>query len=88
VDDPYKKSNALLSDIIMNYRTVIGFGQKNVDYLLTKFDELLEVPNMQGIKNAHVSGFWFGYSQCVRFIFIGVVFFISAVLINKGIENP
>jgi len=88
VDDPYKKSNALLSDIIMNYRTVIGFGQKNVDYLLTKFDELLEVPNMQGIKKAHVSGFWFGYSQCVRFFFIGIVFYISAVLINKGIENP
>jgi len=33
-DDPYNKSNALLSDIIMNYRTVIGFGEKNVDYLL------------------------------------------------------
>jgi ATP-binding cassette, subfamily B (MDR/TAP), member 1 len=88
VDDPYKKSNALLSDIIMNYRTVIGFGEKNVDYLLTKFDELLEVPNMKGIKSAHVSGFWFGYSQCVRFIFIGVVFYISAILINKKIENP
>ena len=43
-DDPYKKSNALLSDIIMNYRTVIGFGDKNVSYLLNKFDELLYVP--------------------------------------------
>ncbi len=88
VNDPYKKSNALLSDIIMNYRTVIGFGEKNVDYLLTKFDKLLEVPNMQGIRSAHVSGFWFGYSQCVRFIFIGVVFYISAIFINKKVENP
>ena len=34
-DDPYKKSNALLSDIIMNYRTVISFGEKNVDYLMS-----------------------------------------------------
>ena len=24
--DPYEKSNALLSDVILNYRTVIGFG--------------------------------------------------------------
>ena len=42
VDDPYKKSNALLSDILMNYRTVIGFGEKNVNYLLKNFDVLLE----------------------------------------------
>jgi ATP-binding cassette subfamily B (MDR/TAP) protein 1 len=43
---------------------------------------------MQGIRSAHVSGFWFGYSQCVRFIFIGVVFYISAIFINKKVENP
>lgn len=61
-EDPYKKSNALLSDIIMNYRTVIGFGEKNVDYLLTKFDALLDVPNSQGIRVAHLEGFFFGYS--------------------------
>jgi ATP-binding cassette subfamily B (MDR/TAP) protein 1 len=59
--DFYQASNALLSDILMNYRTVIGFGAKNVDYLLDKFDELLEEPNMLGIKNAHISGFYFGY---------------------------
>lgn len=33
-EDPYKKSNALLSDILMNYRTVLSFGEKNIDYLL------------------------------------------------------
>lgn len=59
--DFYQASNALLSDILMNYRTVIGFGDKNVAYLLEKFDELLREPNMLGIKNAHVSGFYFGY---------------------------
>lgn len=29
-DDAFKESNALLSDIIMNYRTVISLGEKNV----------------------------------------------------------
>jgi hypothetical protein len=24
--DPYEESNALLSDVIMNYRTIISFG--------------------------------------------------------------
>ena len=30
IEDSYEKSNALLSDLILNYRTVIGFGQKNI----------------------------------------------------------
>ena len=29
--DDYETSNALLSDIILNYRTVISLGQDNVD---------------------------------------------------------
>ena len=35
--DAYEKSNALLSDVILNYRTVIGLGQKNIDGIVTKF---------------------------------------------------
>jgi len=27
-------SNALLADVIMNHKTVISFGKKNIDYLL------------------------------------------------------
>jgi hypothetical protein len=46
----------------MNYRTVISFGEKNVDYLMSKYDQLLEYPNLVGIKNAHLGGFLFGYS--------------------------
>jgi ATP-binding cassette subfamily B (MDR/TAP) protein 1 len=61
-NDPYKKSNALLSDIIMNYRTVIAFGEKNVTYLMKGFGELLSEPNKEGIKKAHIAGFFFGYS--------------------------
>jgi ATP-binding cassette, subfamily B (MDR/TAP), member 1 len=86
-EDPYEKSNALLSDIIMNYRTVIGFGEKNVEFLLDKFDRLLDEPNKTGIKNAHLTGFYFGYSQCVRFLFIGIAFYIAAVFIHDYDED-
>jgi ABC-type multidrug transport system fused ATPase/permease subunit len=86
--DPYQQSNALLSDILLNYRTVVGFGEKNVKFLLQKFDELLYEPNMVGIRTGHLDGFWFGYSQCIRFVFIGVVFYICSILINKHVENP
>lgn len=81
--DPYEMSNALLSDILINYRTVIGFGDKNVDYLLEKFDSMLEEPKMTGIRQAHYSGFFYGYSQCIRYLFIGIVFYIAAVFINN-----
>jgi ATP-binding cassette subfamily B (MDR/TAP) protein 1 len=40
-DDFYKESNALLSDVIMNYRTIISFGEKNTDFLVGKYDKLL-----------------------------------------------
>lgn len=43
-DDNYKISNALLSDIIMNYRTVVSFGEKNVDYLMSRYEMLLAEP--------------------------------------------
>ena len=45
VDDAYEESNALLSDIIMNYRTVISLGDKNVNYILDKYNKLLSIPN-------------------------------------------
>ena len=34
----YNKSNALLSDVVINYRTVISLGQKNVDSICLKFE--------------------------------------------------
>lgn len=79
VDDAYKQANALLSDIIMNYRTVISLGEKNVDYLLAKYGDLLIIPHRTGVKKAHISGLFFGYSQSIRFIFIAFVFYVAAL---------
>jgi ABC-type transport system involved in Fe-S cluster assembly fused permease/ATPase subunit len=62
VDDSYKQANALLSDIIINYRTVISFGDKNMQFILKRYGELLIIPHSAGIKRAHISGLFFGYS--------------------------
>ena len=83
VEDSYKKANSLLSDIIMNYRTVIAFGPKNVQSILDTYSELLVIPKEAGIKKAHISGLFFAYSQGIRFIFIGLVFYVAAVFSNK-----
>lgn len=87
MDDAYAESNALLSDMIMNYRTVISLGEKNVEFMLEKYYGLLEGPNLQGIKKAHISGILYGYSQSVRFVFVALSFYF-AILILQNSENP
>ena len=32
--DHYEESNALLGDLILNYRTIISFGEDNVDKIM------------------------------------------------------
>ena len=67
----------------MNYRTVIAFGPKNVESILESYSELLVIPREAGIKKAHISGLFFGYSQGIRFIFIALVFYVAAVFTKK-----
>jgi hypothetical protein len=80
-EDKYEESNALLSDVIMNYRTVISFGEKNINYLMNKYENLLAEPNLENIRSAHKSGGWFSYSTLIRFVYIGVAFYVASVFI-------
>jgi hypothetical protein len=43
--DEYEKANALLSDVILNYRTVVSFGDKNIQEIVKKFESLLIEPS-------------------------------------------
>lgn len=61
-EDAYKRSNALLSEIIMNYRTIVGFGAKNIDAIMDEYRSHIYLPNRAAVKKAHISGFFFGYS--------------------------
>lgn len=65
----------------MNYRTIISFGQGNVDKIMDKYEGLLEGPANKRIRNAHIAGVAFGYSLCIRLIYIGIVFFIGSKFI-------
>ena len=52
---------------------------------MAKFEMLMEEPLDKKIKNAHLAGFFFGYSQCSRMIFMGIIFWIgSVVILNFG----
>jgi len=56
----YDKSNALLSDVIINYRTVISFGQKNIDELCSKFEEFSKGPMEEVISKSNRAGMYYG----------------------------
>ena len=62
---------------------MISFGDKNVQFILNRYNELLIIPHKAGIKRAHISGLFFGYSQSIRFAFIAFIFYIAAVFINR-----
>jgi ATP-binding cassette, subfamily B (MDR/TAP), member 1 len=79
--DPYEESNALLSDVILNYRTIISFGQDNVNTIMDKYESLLEGPANLRVRYAHIAGVAFGYSLCVRLVYIGIVFFVGSKFI-------
>jgi hypothetical protein len=36
-EDPYEKANALLSEVVMNYKTIQSFGEDNIDTLFVKY---------------------------------------------------
>ncbi len=74
--------------MIMNYRTVISFGDKNITTVMDKYESLLAFPNQIGVRNAHVAGFFFGYSQMIRFVFVSFVFWVASEFIFAYDENP
>ena len=81
--DIYEKANALLSDVILNYKTVFSFGDQNTERIFEKFRILMETPLNKKINDCHMNGFAFGYSSAVRMIFTGIVFYLGTIVINK-----
>ena len=82
----YAKANGLLSDIILNFKTCISFGTISIDTIIDKFEGLLIEPSKQRIKNAHYAGIMFGYAQCSRIVFLGLVFYIATNVIKANPE--
>ena len=82
--DEYEEANALLSDMIMNYRTVIPFGQKNVDQLTRKFESLVQKISNQRFRTAHKAGFLNGFANAGRTIYVSLVYW-SAINVTMKV---
>ncbi|CDW81562.1 abc transporter family protein [Stylonychia lemnae] len=83
IKDPYNQANALLSDVILNYKTIISFGPKNIDYLIKIYGDLLLHPYKIGVRNAHISGLLNGYATSARYLYISFIFYITGIFIEQ-----
>ena len=72
--DPYQASNALLADVIINYRTVVSFGQNNIDEINENFGKLLDGPLEDKKKIVNQTGMYKGLGECGRTLYIGTIF--------------
>ena len=67
--------------MIINYRTVISLGQKNVDAINKSFELLLEGPMQHVIKQANKAGAYYALGQAGRTLYISIVFYINLELL-------
>ena len=79
--DNYAKSNALLSDIVLNYRTVISLGQKNVDSINNRFEELLVGPMQDIITKSNKMGAYYALGTAGRMLYISILFLVCIELL-------
>jgi hypothetical protein len=49
--DDYSKANGLLSELIINYKTVISLGKPNIEFIVQKFEGYLVGPMEKRIGN-------------------------------------
>lgn len=86
--DPYEKANALLSEVVLNYKTIQSFGNDNIESIFEKFGGYLSIPLEQNIGNAHKAGVSYGYSQCVRIIFISISYYLGTIILQYTDKKP
>lgn len=55
---------------------------------MVKYEKLLVGPLAQRVLNANLAGIAYGYSMCVRFIYVGIVFFIGSKFTVEYNLNP
>ena len=88
--DPYQKANALLSDCIINYRTVISFGQNNVDKINENYDKLVTGPMEDKNRLHNKTGFYFGVGGGGRTLYCALLFSVcfEFLIVKSDLKGP
>lgn len=72
--------------MIINYRTVISFGQKNVDHINDRFESLLEGPMKEVIAKTNKVGHYYALGSSGRTLFVSLVFIVGVELLVATFE--
>ncbi|CDW74227.1 abc transporter [Stylonychia lemnae] len=86
--DPYDQANSLISEVLTNYKTVISLGPKNIEFIIGKYNDLLNEPKQGAIQISHFSGTMYGYSHSVRFLFLSFMFAMMAMYVVHYHDGP
>ena len=81
-DSAYKDSSNLITEAMVNIRTVTSFGYDA--FVINQYEKKLEEPQMLGIKKGLVSGVLFGFSQFILFLIFGLLFFLGSVVVRDS----
>ncbi|KAG9407950.1 ABC transporter B member 10 [Aphanomyces cochlioides] len=80
--DDLANSGAVATEAITNARTIAAFGLQSE--IASRYNALLEEPQRQGKRKAHVSGLFNGFSGFSSFAVYALVFWYGARLMNDG----
>lgn len=81
-DVAYKDSSSLITESMVNIRTVTSFGYENM--ILNKYTDKLKVPYEIGVKKGNISGILFGFSQFIMYLVFALIFYLGAVFIRDN----
>jgi ATP-binding cassette, subfamily B (MDR/TAP), member 1 len=78
----YEQAGSIASEAVDNVRTVIAVNQE--DAFLNDYHVALEVPTAAASRNAHVSGFAFGFGEGMVFLVWALAFYYGAKTVVWG----
>ena len=81
-DKAYKTSSNLISETMLNIRTVNSFGYE--DMIQKKYSEKLDEPLALGVNKGMVAGILFGLSQLILFVTFGLMYYLGSIFVRDN----
>jgi ATP-binding cassette subfamily B (MDR/TAP) protein 1 len=83
VEEFYRNSSGLLSEYIRNAKTVKAMGREN--FVAELYQAAIEQPMQMTTAKGLYGGLFYGISQLLFFVIIGVIFLVSAAFLDSDV---
>ena len=78
---PYSQASNMFTEVVKNMQEVSRFSDTSVDQISEHFKKLMSTSLAQRLFKIHMGGFCYGFYQCSRLLFVGVLFLIGSEII-------